>query len=354
MTTGLQSSERATPPAAGTPTRSAARRALPTLAVVVVLVILILAPISLLSTSVKAPYYLHIAVITLIYGSVAAGLNAPIRTGYWPVGQAAFMATGGYTSAILTTRLGWPLLTGVVAGAVVAGVVAMVFGRITLRLNGTYFVLATFAFGEVVRLTIVNQTSLLGGAGGIAGLPTLNLLPGFLGFTPTATSVLSYYYVALFLLSVTVLVLVLVYRSTVGQTFNAMRLNPKLTQAQGVNTVRYRIFAFTLSGIVAGAAGALLVHYLHLASPTMFTYVVSVDVLMMNIVGGTNGLLGPLLGAVLIAPLPEVLRGAGASYAQLVYGVLIIAVMLLWPGGLLSLVQRLRTTASRAMGRGRP
>jgi branched-chain amino acid transport system permease protein len=349
----LQVSDRGTTEAVADSPRTAVRRAVKPAGLTILVVFLFVIPVSLLSSSVKAPYYLHIAVITLIYGAVAVGLHAPIRTGYWPVGQAAFMAVGGYTSAIVTTRFGWPIVAGLVAGGIVSGLVALGFGRITLRLNGTYFVLATFAFGEMVRLAVVNQTSVLGGASGIAGLPSINFLTGFLGFTDTATQVLSYYYVALAIMLLSILALVLVYRSSVGQTFDAMRLNRRLAQAQGLNTVRYRLFAFVLSGIIAGAAGALLVHYLHLASPTMFTYVVSVDVLMMNIIGGTGGLVGPLVGAVLIAPLPEVLRGAGAAYAQMAFGAVIIAVMLLWPGGLLGVAQKLRARGVALLKRSR-
>jgi branched-chain amino acid transport system permease protein len=314
--------------------------------------VLVVTPVSMMMSSVQAPYYLHIAILTLLYASVAMGMNVPIRTGSWPVGQAAFMATGGYTTAVLSAKEGWPLALGVLAAGVTSGVLAFAFGRVTLRVSGTYFVLATFAFAEVVRLIIVNQTSVLGGSGGISGMPTLDLLAGMFGFTTTATQLLTYYYVALVLLLLTIIVVLCIYRSAVGQTFDAMRVNLRLAQSHGVDTVRYRIFAFTLSGVIAGLVGALLVNYVHLASPTMFTYVLSVEVLMMNIVGGTHRLLGPLLGAIVIAPLPEVLRGVGATYAQLGYGVVIIMIMLLWPAGLISAGRSLRDAAVRMTRRG--
>lgn len=329
----------------------AGRRSRVPLAGTALLLVLIIVPISMMMNLSQTPYYLHIAVLTLISASVATSLNLPIRTGYWPVGQAAFMAVGAYTSALLTTRVGLSLPIGLLAAGVMSGMLAWLFGRVTLRLVGTYFILATFAMGEVVRLTILNQGSVLGGSGGISGLTSMDYLSGAFGFTSAATRILSFYYVALLLLVITVVTVIVIYRSSVGRTFDAMRFNLKLAQAQGVNTVRYRIFAFTVSGVIAGFAGALLAHYIQLATPDMFTYVLSVDVVMMNIVGGTHRVLGPLLGAMLIAPLPELLRGVGTSYTQIGYGAVIIVIMLLWPGGLLQLWENLVGIVRRSMSR---
>jgi branched-chain amino acid transport system permease protein len=320
-------------------------------AIAALLVALIVSPVLLLFASSQAPYLLHIAILTLTYAIVATSMNMPIRTGYWPVGQAAFMAAGGYTSAVLTTKLDVSLPVGIAAGAVIGGLLAFVFGRVTLRLAGTYFVLATFAFGEIVRLFIVNEPNVLGGASGITGLPTMDLFAGAWNFTATATELLSYYYVALSLLIITVIVVLMIYRSSVGSTFDIMRTNLRLAQAQGLDSVRYRVFAFTGAGVFAGLGGALLAHYLHLASPLIFTYVVSVDLLMMNIIGGTRMVAGPLLGAAIIAPLPELLRGVGTATAQIAYGAVIILVILALPGGLLSLrsvIRKSRATRAKA------
>lgn len=311
------------------------------------LIVLLIGPVLLMLGSRQAPYVVHIAVLTLIMAIVAMSMNMPIRTGYWPVGQSAFMAAGGYTSAILTTAVGLPLVVGFVAGAICGGILAYVFGRITLRLAGTYFVLATFAFGEIVRLTIINEPNVLGGASGITGLPTMNLLEGWLGFSRSATQLLTYYYVALALLIVTVLLVAFVYRSSVGAAFDAMRTNLRLAQAQGQDSVKYRVFAFTTAGVFAGLGGALLTHYMHIASPLIFTYIISIDVLLMNVIGGTRSIAGPLIGAAIIAPLPELLRGVGAAPAQIGYGAAIILVMLLLPGGLVSLWPKIRRWRSR-------
>lgn len=342
MTSTLQ-----TPSAAGT-RRRPSRRTIRWVLLGALIVALAVGPVLLMFGSAQAPYIVHILILTLISAIVATSMNMPIRTGYWPVGQAAFMAAGGYTSAILTTRLELPLGVGFLAGAVAGGVLAYLFGRVTLRLAGTYFVLATFAFGEIVRLAIVNEPHLLGGASGITGLPTMDLLPGWLGFSRAATQLLTYYFVALLLLIVTVVFVVLVYRSSVGSTFDAMRTNLRLTQAQGLDSVTYRVFAFTAAGFFAGLGGALMAHYLHLASPLIFTYILSVDVLLMNVVGGTKRIAGPLIGAALIAPLPELLRGVGAAAAQIGYGAVIIVVMLVLPGGIISLWQSIRRGRKRA------
>lgn len=315
--------------------RSAAGRATGFLAGAVVVVALVLVPVWLITNYLGAPYWLDIATLTLLYSGFGMSANVSIRAGYWPAGQAGFAAIGAYASAVICTRYSQSLFVGLACGAVGAGVVSWIVGRVTLRLSGTYFVLATFALGEVVQLVAVNQNSVLGGAGGIAGLPSVNFLSNLDGLSSTATQDLSLYYVTLILACLIVGILWSIYRSTAGSALDLMGLNPMLAISHGIDTVRYRVFAFTVCGALTGLCGALYGDYLQLASPDAFTYTLSVNILLMNVIGGTSSIIGPVLGSLLIVPLPEVLRGAGALYAELSYGVVVVVVILLVPGGLL-------------------
>ncbi len=307
--------------------------------VVAVGLLALLYPIVVLLSGREGTYYLHVTILVLLYAGTAVGLNLPIKMGYLPVGQAAFMAIGAYTSALATRSLGVPIPVGFVLASLSAGLVALAFGRVVLRLRGTYFVLGTFAFGEVVRLIAVSQQSVLGGAEGISGLPTLTYAPGILAFTPRQTREILFYYCALLLVVVACTVVWVTYRSSVGHILDALRMDLRLAESQGLNTVAFRLYAFVVSAMLAGPAGAMLVHYLAFVNPQMFTSVASVNLLMMNVIGGSSSMLGPLVGALLIAPLPEVLRGADAVVAQILYGGLIVAVMLAWPTGIVGALQ---------------
>lgn len=285
-------------------------------------------------------FYLHLILLTLLNAGLALSVNLPARTGYWSMGQAAFVGIGAYTSALITTRLGMPLPLAFLLAAAVSGLAATLVGWVVLRLRGVYFILVTFSFGEVVRLTFVNQRDIFGGSGGIKGLATLSL-EGVFGLTGQVATVLAFYYVALAVLLAEVLLVWAIYRSTIGQALDAIRADSRLAESQGLNTFTYKVFAFGLGGAMAGVGGALLVHYLQLVSPPMFSFDRSLDLAVMNIVGGAGSLGGALIGALFITPLPELLRAANA-YERVLYGAVLIVVILVLPAGLWGVVERAR------------
>ncbi len=283
-------------------------------------------------------FYLHLLLLILLNAGLALSVNLPARTGYWSIGHAAFIGIGAYTSALATTRLGLPLPLALLLAAAASGVVATAVGRVVLRLRGVYFILVTFSLGEVVRLTFVNQRDTFGGSGGIKGLPTFSL-EGVFGLTGQAATIVAFYYVALLVLLVEVALLWAIYRSTIGQALDAIRADSRLAESQGLDTLSYKVFALGLGGVMAGLGGALLVHYLQLVTPPMFNFERSLDLVVMNIVGGAGSMGGALIGALFITPLPELLRAAHA-YERVLYGVVLIAVILALPGGLWGLVER--------------
>jgi len=261
--------------------------------------------------------------------------------------HAAFMAIGAYTSTLLMMRLSVPFLPALVAAGIVPGLVALGIGPILLRLTGVYFVLVTFSLGEIVRLLIVNWIGFTGGSNGIYGVPGAALtLPGL---TVPVTSKLGSYYLAL---AVTGLVVVLTARlcaSETGRALETISEDELLAESVGVDTVRVKVSAFVVGAVLVGLAGSLYAHYIRYISPGDFTWRVSLDLIVINVVGGIRSTVGVLIGSVLIVTLPELLRQA-VEYQWVLYSLVLILVLAFLPEGIAGLPRRLRARRARRNG----
>ncbi len=285
-------------------------------------------------------FYTHIATLVLLYCIGAASLHLLVRLGQLSLCHAAFMGIGGYTSALLTTRLGWPFLPAFVASAIVPGVVALALGPILLRLRGVYFVMITYSFGELVRLLFNEWQSLTGGADGIFHIPPPH--PFF------ATS-REYYYFALVMAALCVGFTGRILSSQTGRFIDSIRESERLAQSSGVPVLRFKVMVFVLSCGLVGMQGSLMAHYIHYLSPGAFGFSESLNFLVFNVIGGMQTLAGPIIGAVFLVSLPEVLRG-WVELQRVIYGVILIVVMLYAPGGLVMIGRR--TLELLPIGRG--
>jgi branched-chain amino acid transport system permease protein len=284
----------------------------------------------------------YLSVILNIFFSIilAVSLNLIIRTGMLSLAHAAFMGIGGYTSALTVMRLGFPFLLALVTAGVLAGAISLLFGRMLIRLRGVYFVLVTFSFGEVVRLFFVNVEHPFGSTTGILNIPPprITFLPGV---TVTFASKVSYYYLALAFVLLTVFVIQRIYRSSIGEALACTREAEHLAESTGIDTFRCKMFALGVGGFFAGLAGSLYAHYFHFISPTSFTFMEAVNLIVINIVGGMGWVGGPILGAIFLVPLPEFLRGF-VVYQQVLYGLILILTISFLPTGLSGFLGRLR------------
>jgi branched-chain amino acid transport system permease protein len=284
-------------------------------------------------------YVTHIGVLIGISTTVSLSLNMMLRIGQLSAAQAAFMGLGAYTSTLLVMRLGVPFLLAFPATGLLVGAIAAVIGPVFLRVKGVYFVLLTFALGEGIVLVFQEWVSLFGGNNGIHGIPKASLF-GMAMLTPR-----SYYFFALALAVVTFLVTLGIFRSAPGAVLDSLNENEGLSQSLGVNALSYRVSVFALSGFFAGLAGSVYAHYTGFLSPEAFGFSTFVDLLMINVIGGIASPIGPVLGAILLVPLPELLRDA-KQYQMLTYGLLLMSAVLFLPsgvvGGMRSLLQRWR------------
>jgi branched-chain amino acid transport system permease protein len=286
---------------------------------------------------VTSEYHTHILVISLYYVILAVGWNLLAGyTGQFSLAHHTFAGIGAYTSALLVQRTGIPILAGVVAGAVLAAAVGYGLGSLCLRMRAIYLALATWAFAESVRLLVTVEYQITRGDLGLAA-------PLLFG-TPRATP---YYYLFLGLALGALLVAWQIVHSRIGAYLRAIRDDEEAAATMGVDTFRWKRFAFVVSAVFAAVAGAFQGHYIGLLSPTPMKFNEMATVIIMVISGGLRTFAGPALGAVFIELLSELLRRWG-EIRMVLFALLVIAVIRLYPAGLVGL---LRAAGARIGGR---
>jgi branched-chain amino acid transport system permease protein len=251
------------------------------------------------------------------------------------LGQAGFMAVGGYTAAILATNYGWPPLAGVAAGVVLSLACAVALSLVTMRLRGHYLALATLAFGLLVDSLTVGMTETTGGPSGLVGVPSFSIGP-----VAFDTPVKMYYLVAA-LIVVLVLVLLGGIRSSFGRALQAVRTDQTAAAALGVDVPRHKMAAFAISAVLASLSGSLYAFYFHFLSPEMVGTARSLEMIAMLVVGGEGTLAGSLFGVALLTLLPTIFQPL-ALYKTLAEGALLVLVVRYLPGGIFgTLAQRM-------------
>jgi branched-chain amino acid transport system permease protein len=278
-------------------------------------------------------FYLNIVISIYLQIILAVSLNLIIKTGKLSFAHAAFMGIGGYTSAMLVMRLKLPFILCLPLSGVMAAAVAYVVGRVLLKLEGVYFVLVTFAFGEVVRLFFVNLVVPFGGPTGITNIPA-PVITFFPGYTMTFLSKASYYYLVFIVMLITLLIIRRIFRSAIGKMMDCTRETEHLAEFTAIDTFQCKMFAFVVGSFFAGLAGSLYAHYYRYISPESFTFWETVNLVIINVVGGMGGILGPILGAIFLVPLPEFLRGF-VEYQRVLYGLILILTLCFMPAGML-------------------
>ena len=262
-------------------------------------------------------------------------------TGEWSLAHVVIMGVGAYGSALVSKELAWPVPLSMLVGAAMAALVAFLLSFPLFRMKGFYFLIGSFAAGEIIRLLWKwsELTWLFGGPKGIKLIPPL---PNIDGLSIDFYSPVNYFYFCLIVVAISLVILYRVERSRIGLTFHAIHWQDKLAESVGVDTFRYRTLAFVVSSFFAGLAGALYAHYVGTVNPNRFSVEEMTYVLIWAIVGGTATFYGPILGVVTLTILNEVvLRALGVDQMRpMFYGVILILFILFLPNGLESLVVR--------------
>lgn len=289
----------------------------------------------------SGPFALHLAVLTCLNILVVNGLAIIARTGQLSFGHAAFAAIGAYAAVILSIQAGWNILIAAVVGIALSAFAAFLLGWVILRLKGVYFVLVTFSFGELTRLAALDWSELTGGANGIANIAPLTLF-GFAFDTR-----LRFYVLALVVAVLSLLLMRRLFSSNFGHAIDAVHENAALAESSGLSVHKIQLVAFVVGSSLAALGGILQARYIGFVSPESFNTSVSVAYITMLVIGGQRSVWGPLVGALVLTPLPEFFRGA-VQTQHIFYGAALILILRFLPGGLASLATRFRRARAGA------
>ena len=274
----------------------------------------------LASAGVLNDFYLQILQQIGINIILAVGLNLIVGfSGQFSLGHAGFMAIGAYTAAIIGSKSAtYPaFFAAMVLGALIAGAVALIVGIPTLRLKGDYLAIATLGVSEIIRILIINGGDLTNGAAGILGIPA---------FTN--------WQMVYFFVVITTILTINFLRSPIGRATLAVREDEIAAESVGVNTTKIKVVAFVFGAITASIAGSLQAGFIGSVVPKDYTFINSINVLIIVVFGGLGSMTGTIVAAILLGILNMVLQNV-ASIRMIIYSLALILVMIFRPGGLL-------------------
>jgi branched-chain amino acid transport system permease protein len=277
---------------------------------------------------VASDYLLDVAFFFGIYVLLGLSLNIVLgEVGLYDLGHAAFYAIGAYTTAILNTKFGIPVLFLLPISALAAGLFAYVVTSPIIHLRGDYLCIVTIGLGEIVRLALINNPlGLTGGPNGVYGIDSPTL--GFVRLDSSAGS----YALIWVVVALAVLALYRIQHSRIGRAWNCIREDEVAAQATGIDVRAYKLLAFVLGAALAGVAGNLYAVKLMVVSPESFTFWDSCLMFSIVLIGGMGSIPGVIIGAAAISLFPEIFRSF-ANYRMVVFGVVMILMMMFRPGG---------------------
>jgi branched-chain amino acid transport system permease protein len=294
----------------------------------------IFAVLLLVPAFIDEPYILHVFIITFYFAMASIAWNIlGGLAGQFSLGHAAFMAIGAYCCSLLVIKLNITPWIGILAGGLLAGVMAAIMFYPCFGLRGPYFSLATIAFGETFRNLFTNWEA-VGKAQGIM-LPIYKEEWYYMQFSTK----IPYYYIGLTLMALIYFTFMYLDRSKFGYAFKCIREDEDAADAIGINIVRYKLIAAFLSAGLTGVAGGFYAQYVRYVDPDLMSGNFSIEMVLPAIIGGIGTLSGPLLGAFILTPLSDFLRAAmGSNFPGahlIIYSIILMTVIRWKPEGLM-------------------
>ena len=287
-------------------------------------------------------FALQVGTYAGIFAIGAVGLSLLLgNSAQISLGQAGFFALGAYSVGWLTTNAGWSFIPAAAVGVVAATAVGLGVGLIALRFAGHYLAMATLAFGLIVY-GIFSQLDAFGGVNGITDIPPIDIFGH-------ALSNAHAYWFAWLVTGICAWATWNLLRSRTGRAFAALSGDPLAAEVAGVPVKRYKLLAFAYAGALAGLSGALYAGYLGLVIPNAMGVQLSIDFLLMAVLGGSGNISGALIGAALVAGL-DVAGHTWENWRLVAYGVLVVCVVIFFPGGLAGIYVRRGRSARKAEG----
>jgi len=301
----------------------------------IILLIFLIVPLILQSN-----YLYSMLIVIGLYTVIVYGLGILMGyAGQVSFGHAAFFGLGGYTVAILTTHYHWTPLFALLAAVLVPGSIAGIMGRQTLKLRELYLALATLGFGILVHILFNEGGEWTGGPSGISGIPHFSV-GGFVFDSDQRFFILVWMILVTLMIGIKNLI-----HSRTGRALCAIRESEYAAENAGIDCARLKLQAFIFSALLAGLAGGLYAFFVTFISPSPFSFHASVQFVLMAVVGGLGTFWGPLLGAIVVVALSELLRevvplilpGAGGEFQIIIYGIILVGLMIYNPQGLSSI-----------------
>ena len=274
-------------------------------------------------------YYIDVAFFFGIYALLGLSLNIVLgEVGLFDLGHAGFYAIGAYTTAILNTKFGIPILVLLPVSALAAGFFAYIVCSPIIHLRGDYLCIVTIGIGEIVRIALINNPfDLTGGPNGVFGIDFPSL-----GSLFVIDSSIKYYFLIWIVVALSIFGLIRLQKSRIGRAWNCIREDEVAAGANGIDVRYYKLLAFVLGAALAGVAGNLYASKLMCVSPESFTFWESCLMFCIVLIGGMGSIPGVIIGAAFISLFPEIFRPF-AMYRMLVFGTVMILMMMFRPGG---------------------
>jgi len=298
--------------------------------------------IALLPLALPNRYTYEVAILVGLNAIVCVGLNLLIGyAGQISLGHAGFFGLGAYGSAILTARYGWPSFAALAASTAVVAVLAWLVGRPILRLKGHYLAMATLGLGIIVSIVIATEDRFTGGPDGMSVPPLASFGFVFQGET------LWYWLVGAALLVAVWLSLNLI-DSPRGRALRALHGSEVAAELVGIDSARHKVSAFVISAVFAAVAGSLTAHYAGFITPSKVTFLHSIELVTMVVLGGMASTFGAVVGAAVLTTLPQLLT-ALKEYEMVVFGAVLMLTMIFMPQGLVPTLQKALAARSRIL-----
>lgn len=290
--------------------------------------LLVTAVLTLATLGLNNGYIANLVTWMAIAALVASSLRFVTLIGELNFATAAFVGIGAYAAGATLTLLNWPFIVSLLVSGVAAAVIGVVFGYVTLKTKGPYFLLIGFAFTEVIRL-IYTKLNFLGGNSGMVGI----FPPDYLGpyFTAFALAIAGIILIALYAIE----------RSHLGKCFIGIRDNDQVVMSVGINVHMTKVLCLSIGAFAAGLAGGLTAYVNNVISPGDFSFLLSTFALAYLKVGGEDHPVGPIAGAILLVLLSTLSLSFGGE-DHIFYGLAIVLTVLLMPKGVIGLLQKMR------------
>jgi len=281
-------------------------------------------------------YIIHILIIINIYIVLTVSANLLVGlANLLSLGQAAFYGIGAYLTALALMQFGLPLIPALLFSMLITGLIAFLLGYISIKFEGDYFVLATLGFQIIIYSILYNWITVTKGPYGIPGIPAPKLLNSF-----KIDSIYLFLILSSILMGITVSIFYKLIHSPFGRVLKAMKDDKIALISLGRNVTRLKIITFVLAASFAALSGFLYATYISYIDPTSFNLDESIFIVSAVLIGGTGNLKGPILGAVFVVILPEILRFVGlpdsiaANLRMIIYGLSLVLLMLYRPQGI--------------------